>query len=652
MFDIFNKHFFKKSSHVRKNYHEEMWSDVLLKPQDGALPDSKKLFGGSTTLLLVIATVLVSAVCVRIIYLQAFASEEYDELAYNNHVRTYTTRSLRGVVYDANDTLLVENIPRDDVAIVPADLPRNRDERDDVLRTLALILDVSQSEIEGPIKNHEFLYSPITVSEDVPHEKKLEILLTFPDKKNGVVMVPNFYRNYLTEKEMSFIMGYMGKITRDEWLEKNDSYTFNSEIGKEGLEKSYEDILRGRNGEQIINVDAAGRLRNVLATSEPQSGCDLKLTIDTRLQSEVTKMLQNTLKATDTSAGVVIIQDPNTGAIITMTSLPTFDNTVMTNGIVGEEEIAQFNEWIEDENTPFLHRAISGVYPPGSTYKLVTASAALQSGTVSVGDYIDSPGQIVIPSWFDPEQTFIYKDWKAAGHGYLNIEGALAQSSDTFFYKVTGGFEQRIGMGESVLNEYAKMYGIGEKLGIDLPQESAGTLPNEAWKREKIGENWYVGDTYNMSIGQGYLLTTPLHVSNFTNIVANGGTYYKPYVVGEVMNCDLGGIVEPQVIRENFVDAEHIQTVQDGLRLSITSDNGTAKALRNLSVPIAGKTGTAQFNNNEQEHAWFSAYAPYNNPEITVTVLIEGGGEGSSVAAPLAGRIIEFYFSEKSADNE
>jgi penicillin-binding protein 2 len=370
------------------------------------------------------------------------------------------------------------------------------------------------------------------------------------------------------------------------------------------------------------------------------------LTIDTDLQKRVSNLLQKTLESSDTNAGVVVIQDPRTGAILSMVSLPTYDNKVMSNGVIGEEESALFDEWINDEHTPFLHRAISGVYPPGSTYKIVTASAALESGTVTVNDYIDSPGQIVIPSWFDPELTFIYKDWKPSGHGFLNVIEALEESSDTFFYKVSGGFEQIQGMGLLTLNDYARYYGVGSKLGVDLPQESAGVLPNEQWKQETIGEGWYVGDTYNMAIGQGYLLMTPLQVNTYTSVIANGGTVYKPHVVQEILNCDDQRSIEPEVIHTDFLTDDTIEAVRTGLRQVIIGPNGTAKTLRNLSVSVAGKTGTAQFNNNEQEHAWFTAYAPYDDPQIAITVLIEGGGEGSEVAVPLAGQIIEMYFAD------
>lgn len=645
MFDIFSKYRLRKTHKIHKASNEDMWSEVFLRPNDSALPDSKQLMGGSLVILYLISIVAVGLLLMRLIFLQVTMADPMREKAYNNHVRIYITRSLRGVIYDAADKLLVENIPRDDIAIVPADLPRDSAQRTEIIDTLADILKISPTTITETLAGKEFLYSPVVISENVDHETKLNVLLAFPEKLYGVTAVPEFYRNYLTETDMSFILGYLGRISQDEWLNSEEDYTFSAEIGKDGIEKSYEQTLRGRNGEQIVNVNAAGKLENVLATSEPVSGCDIRLTIESEMQTEIAAMLQKSLKNWGLDAGVVIVQNPNTGAILSMVSLPTYDHRVMSNGIIGEDEISQFNTWINSKDTPFLHRAISGNYPPGSTYKLVTATAALGSGVVTINDYIDSPGQIVIPSWFDPELTFIYKDWKPSGHGYLNIVGAIAESSDTFFYKATGGFESIPGMGLEAFNHYASLFGMGSKTGIDLPQETSGTLPDEAWKVNVIGENWYVGDTYNLAIGQGYMLTSPLQVASYTSTVANGGTYYKPYVVSSVFNCDNASETEPVVIQSQIATREEIGYVQQGMRQAVTSNTGTAKALKNASVAIAGKTGTAQFNNNEQEHAWFTAYAPYENPEITVTVLLEGGGEGSETAIPLARQVVEYYFS-------
>lgn len=645
MFDIFDKYFQKNANHkVKRDSAVESWQDGLVIPNDAALPDSKRILGGSLFILYIFLGISFLVILTRLVFLQLVFGDEFREKSENNHVRTYVTRALRGIIYDRDEKVLIENISRDDASVIPADLPRDPEERDQILSEISIILDVPRYEIDEKILASEFYYYPIVIKEDIDHETKLRLLFQYPDNKNGIVVVEDFYRVYPMGDNMSHIIGYLGRITEEEWEILKGRYDRNGEIGKVGLELAYESVLRGSDGQRKVNVNARGTQEDILATSQTEAGCDLQLTIDAELQKQVQDILQATLINSGTTAGVAIVMDPKNGHILSMVSLPTYDNNLFSNGITGDE-VSIYNSWSESEDKPFLNRSLAGVYPPGSIFKLVTASAVLQGNAIEIGDYVNSPGTISVPNQFNPEEKFIYKDWKAEGHGSINIIEAIAESSDTYFYTVTGGFGDVTGLGMEKYGEYALQFGLGQALGIDLPGEADGVFPSEEWKRERTGQGWYTGDTYNLSIGQGYLLTTPLQAASWTSVIANGGTLYQPKIVRETRNCSEATTFQPLILNQNFIAPENIDAIQDGMRLSITSNDGTAKALRDFDIKVAGKTGTAQFNNNEKEHAWFTAYAPYNNPEVVVTVLVEGGGEGGDTALPVVRRIMSEYFS-------
>jgi penicillin-binding protein 2 len=357
------------------------------------------------------------------------------------------------------------------------------------------------------------------------------------------------------------------------------------------------------------------------------------------LQEAMEKALAQGLEAAKSKAGVAIAMDPRNGDILGMVSLPTYDNNLFAEGI----SAGKYNELITDPLFPLFNRAIGGVYPPGSTFKIVPAAAGLQDGIISRRTLINDPGIIWLPNEFYPDdpkqaQPFVCWIWKyGRGHGLLNVTSALAQSCDVFFYQVGGGYKDFQGLGVSALAEYARAFGLGELTGIDLPGESRGLVPDPKWKRLQFGENWVTGDTYNMSIGQGYVLATPLQILNAMAAVANGGYLYQPRLVSHLTDEE-GKVVqryEPRLIREVPIAPE---------------DDGTATGARLPDIAVAGKTGTAEFPGKRDEkghlptHAWFIAFAPYEEPEIALVVLLEGGGEGSSAAVPVAAKILRAYF--------
>jgi penicillin-binding protein 2 len=347
--------------------------------------------------------------------------------------------------------------------------------------------------------------------------------------------------------------------------------------------------------------------------------------------------------------GVAIVMNPNNGEILSMVSLPTYDNNLFARGI----RPTDFSALNQDPDRPLLNHAITGMYPPGSVYKLSSAAGALQEGVIDISDSIFCSGIMYLPNRFfpdDPDLAQPFYCWFRPGHGPLNVVEGIAQSSDIFFYKLDGGFgDFPTPLGQALASEYMRLFGYGTASGVDLPGEANGLVPDPRWKQLTLNEQWTTGDTYNMAIGQGFVLATPLQVLNTTATVANGGTLYRPRFAKAIVNASgtVTNTIEPQIIRKLPIDPENIAIVQQGMRGAVT--HGTAWNVNLADVTVAGKTGTAEFfgpriRGQLPTHAWFTAYAPYENPEVAVVVFVYGGGEGSEVAAPIAADILRAYF--------
>jgi penicillin-binding protein 2 len=649
---IFDKYFNQDIGFNDSSHNPDQWQNVFVTPQDKLMAESNGQFQGSFRILKGIIILAVFALLVRLSYLQLSIGQLLFERGEENYLRVYITRALRGIIYDRNGIQLVENIPNDNAAIIPADLPRDEAERQKLFENLSTLLSIPASEINDLSEKYRFLYTPIVIKANIDHDTKLTLLSQFANQSSGVLVLEDFSRRYLPSSSgLSHSLGYLGKVSEEEWKNADGAYTLDSTIGKSGLEKNYEQYLRGINGTQKIVVDARHTKVDTLFTSAPENGCDLVTTIDANLENKIKNTLQATITAYKATGGSVVVLNPQNGQVLSIVSLPGFDNNIFAQGIRGKAEVAEYERLLNDKNTPFLNRAISGTYPPGSTFKIVTASSVLENGIVTPTDRLEAPGQISVPNQFDPTQNFIYKDWKPTGHGTISIIDALAVSSDTFFYKVSGGYQGFAGVGAEKISEFANKFGLGHVLNIDLPGEQPGLVPTPNWKKEKLDQSWVTGDTYNYAIGQGYLLTTPLQVAGFTSVIASGGKLYQPYLVKEIKNCANSSRKDPQILQQNFLQPSTLATVREGMYDTIYSDVGTAKSLRTLPFKVAGKTGTAQFNNNQNVHAWFTAFAPYDNPELVVTVMIEGGGEGSAIAVPIAKQIFQWW-NDAKIDNQ
>lgn len=585
-------------------------------------------------LIFLILTISLFLLLVRTLYLQIIEGENYRSSAEENRIRIQTVSAPRGVIYDKSNTLLVQNIPNFTVFIVPADLPEDQSAKDKIFQEVSGLIGITPQEIYQTLEEiPKYSYQPVKIAEQIPYEKALLLNIKSVNLP-GILFEARASREYLMGPDFSGILGYVGSLTKEEYdLYQAEGYLFSDIIGKTGLEKSYESILRGTNGKQQIEVDSLGKEKKVLARNDPASGKNLILSVDHELQSRLASGLEKTIKSTGAPAAAAVALDPRNGQVLSIVSLPQYDNNAFIQGISGEE----FEKILADPNNPLFFRATSSEYPSGSAIKPIIAAAALQEGIITSNTTINSVGGIRIGD-------FYYPDWKSGGHGRTNVKKALAESVNTFFYYVGGGFDDFPGLGVTRITDYMKMFYLGRVTGIDLPNEATGMVPDQEF-RDATNREWYLGDTYHLSIGQGDILVTPLQVALYTSTIANGGTVYQPTIVQEIIDplTNQKEVITPAILAQGFINRDYINTVRNGLRQAVT--NGSARSLSSLPIAVAGKTGTAQFGKEDKTHAWFTCFAPLDAPEIVITVIIEEGGEGSDTALPVAKEILNWYFT-------
>jgi len=590
--------------------------------------------------------VLIALMIGRAAYLQVIKGDYYYELAEGNRIRIQAIPSLRGVIYDRSGNLLVKNESSFAMAIVPIDMPLDEEERNKFIEKLAVEFNFDAGEAKENLGSFPWNYNqPVIVKTGLEYEQALEVHLR-SNEYPGIMVTTDNRRDYLITKEIpSFghVLGYMGRINEKEFEELGDEdYLRGDKIGKAGLEASHERDLRGYYGKKKIEIDALGLEKKIISQEERIDGSNLYLSIDKDLQAAVENILRDHLYVDGMTKGTVIMMDPQNGEILSLVSLPSYDNNLFAGGISQDN----YSKLINDPDRPLYHRALSGEYPSGSTFKLVIAAAALAEEIITPQTTVYSNGGLQIGKWFFP-------DWKAGGHGATDVYKAIAESVNTFFYYIGGGYEEFEGLGVNRITEYAQKFGLGDITNIDLPAEGTGFLPSPEWKKDAKKERWYIGDTYHYAIGQGDILVTPLQVALYTSIFANGGTWYLPHVVHQIEDVATHELttVEPIAIDNQVVSAENIQVVRSGMRLAVST--GSAKRLSGLPFSVAGKTGTAQWSTQREPHAWFTGFAPYQEPEVVVTVLVEEGGEGSETAVPIAYDVFSWYFNNyKKGQNE
>ena len=609
---------------------------------------------GNVAVLRVAVIILFSVLGLRLAQMQLVNGAEYAERSERNRFVVESVPPSRGLIYDRNGAPLVENASVFVAVITPAFLPEEPGDRyllylylDELLGVPALQI---QDAVDGALAQG-LRDGTLTIARNLDRTTALMLEQAAADLP-GVTLELEPGRRYIGGPELSHILGYVGPQSPDEWrVLQDEGYAFNDVVGKVGVEARYEAELRGSAGSATTEVDAQGDLIDTLESAEPEPGQSLQLSIDAGLQRFVYDLL--TITMGEASVAAAVVMSPVTGEIYALVSVPTYDNNIFA----GPELSKEFQRLLDDPRQPLLHQALSPA-APGSTFKMITASAALEEGNItpSTGRNVDSE---VLEFIGENGELYYFRDWRV--HGYLDLVGAIAWSSNIYFYMASCGIPQEgiPGLGKDIeqsavtLGYYARSFGLGQVTGLDIASsESSGVIPSPEWKRRvRSGplfnpedRDWYLADTCFMGIGQGDVTATPLQMAVATAAVANGGFLLTPHVGKAIIAAD-GAIVsttEPSWERLP-VDEEHLAVVRRGMRQSIV--NGAASLAGLASVPVAGKTGTAEFTDPvdgiTKDHAWFTGFAPYDSPEVVVTVYYDLG-IGGRKAAPVAALIIEY----------
>ncbi len=639
---------------------------------------------------------------IRLWQLQFLEGGAWQTRAEQQQNRLVSIAPPRGVIYDRAGKVLVRNIPAYNVTITPGNLPEDPERERAVLMRLAQLIDIPYSTTQGlnipkyqgdlriagraafppygeepepglleMVEEVRWLepYNPIVVEQNI--ERELALLIA----QEGSVTLPGVgieiiaRRSYAYGPQTSQILGFLGPIPSGQVADyEAKGYDPSVDrIGYAGVEAQMEEFLRGTPGRRLVEKDVLGQELQTFSETPPSSGDNIFLTLDIELQQVTGDVLLAGMEAAKSKRGVAIVLDPRDGQVLAAVSLPTYDNNMFSKKL----DMDAYRAIINDPHRPLINHAIADQIPPGSTFKIIPATAALQEGVINRYTIISDPGIIRLPNKFapdDPKLAQPFYCWISlqlgGGHGPMNVVDALAQSCDTFFYEIAGGFEETKfqGLGIERLAAYARLFGLGAPTGIDIPGEASGLVPTPAWKRRTYQETWTTGDTYITGIGQGNLLVTPLQMANAFAVVANGGTLYVPQIIHHVEDAE-GNIIRPftPIISDTLDIAASVwQIVREGLDLAV-SETGTGRRaeLTDLGINVAGKTGTAEYcddialkagrcdveeGKTLPTHAWFVAYAPFEAPEIVVLVWIYDGGEGSVAAAPVTQKIMEFYF--------
>lgn len=614
----------------------ELTSEVVDKVDD-------KNHLGFTSHLKWLAIFIFAGLILRLFAIQVVSGKVNQQLALGNRIRPRIIEAERGLILDKNGLPLAQNSPSFALAVFPSDLPKKKAEREKIYLKISELtkLPPDQIRIEAE-KNGLSSLDQVIISDNITHDDAL-LLEQRTAGLPGVFVATKSKRQYKSDFALAHILGYTGIVSGDD-IKNNPSYYLSDRIGKTGLESEYESYLRGVYGVEQIEVDSKGNITRVLVdenNKEPVNGDNLVLNVDNGLQQAAATALTTGMATgaektgQPVASGIAMVMDVQTGGVKAMVSWPGYDNNLFSTRI----SQADYLKLSTDPTLPLYNRAIAGIYPPGSIVKIVMASAGLQEGTISARTSMVTPPAIKIGDYNFP-------DWKDHSYESTDVERAIAESNDIFFYALGGGFDKIKGLGIDRIKKYWQLFGLGEKTGIDLPGEASGLLPDNAWKIKTQKTPWYIGDTYHVSIGQGDLLVTPIQMLRATAAIANGGKLLEPQLVNRIVDHTGKTIktYDPRIEGQNFISAANIQTVQQGMRQAVVS--GSAHSIfTDFPIQVAGKTGTAQFMNNAKTHAWFECYAPYDNPQIAVIVLVEGGGEGYDIAGPVAKDIMTYYFS-------
>ncbi len=593
-------------------------------------------FRHRTQLVMIAVSVVFFLLTGRLWVLQVLQGERFTNLSKNNRIRIKTIPGIRGMVFDRKGRLLVDSRPSFDLLFVPEDSQNPKF----TLRHLARLLDIDDGRFLKTLekKKKRLPFREVVLDRDI-NWRTVVAVETHERDLPGVTLRIRPKRSYLNNGMNAHLIGYLGEIgpTQLKTL-RQEGYRMGDEIGQFGIEKKWEQYLRGKSGKQQVEVDALGRRIKVLDQEKDVPGHNVFLTMDGELQ----KISYQSLKGKE---GAIVVMEAKSGAILALVSTPSFDPNAFARGISAKE----WNKLLQDRARPLHNKTIQGVYPPGSIFKIVLAIAALEEGVVTSRTPHFCPGFLTVGKR-------VFRDWKAGGHGVVNLHKALVESCDVYFYQLG----QQLGIDR--IARWARKLGLGKKTGIALDGERGGLVPDRKWKFRRFGQPWDPGETPSVAIGQGYVSVTPVQIASLMAAVVNGGSLYRPWFVSKVESLDGKPIQEygPEKIGSLSLKASTLKTIHKALEDVVNTREGTGKKAHSDLVKVAGKTGTAQVAGMVGEiiksedlpylirdHAWFVAYAPAEQPEIVVVVLVEHGGHGGAEAAPVAKKLIEQYFSLK-----
>jgi penicillin-binding protein 2 len=601
--------------------------------------------------------------------LQIVHYKKYQALALNNKYLDLKIKAERGIIYDAEMTPLVSNEAKFDLWL---DKDIKDSQLEEVLREVSGIIKIPQEQLRKIAKENfgEGGRDKVLLKQNLSH---LELVLLESKIKElkGIEIKKQIKRDYVKEPSLSHVLGYLGKISPEELKQLDSDYGMEDFVGKEGLEKTYEKVLAEKKGVLEIERDAKGRIISERVKQNPCSGDNLVLSLNYSLEKVAADALRKAIKENKATGGAVIAVNPQNGEVLASVSLPSFDNNLFSKGITKEE----FEKLNSDPSNPQLNRVIGGVYPVGSTIKPLIASAALEEGIITPNTKLFAPLKLCLENVYSGNLE-CYGDWKF--HGETDVRRAIAESINPFFYMVGGGYkaprnaDPRLprkfeGLGVSKIKKWLKLFGWGEKTGIDLPGEVKGRVPDPEWKEKYFSgykreyQLWYRGDTYNLSIGQGYILITPLQVVTAFQAIANGkGVIFKPHLVREILKnskeCNSSAPergeevkqeIKKEILKKVPLKEEVITVVREGMRQAVSSPQGSAVMLSSLPERVAAKTGTAQTPKENVFHNWITAFGPYENPDILLTVVVENVKGTRIVAQKVAYEILNWWFTHR-----
>jgi len=650
---------------MTKNYRVSI-NDDWVQPEETLLDSGSEYSGLETPIsadvfrLIFVVAIIMFATITAFTFKMGIADHGFFEsIALQNKSVNFLIPPPRGIIMDRLGKPLVKNSPSFDLLIISREVreyptaipgsarepsPRSQDNKNKV----AEILKIKPEDFDNFVSENIKTNSVFFAATDLDKNQVLAIKFLSPE---GYYIVPNTKRYYIDGQQFSQVTGYIGKVNKEDL---QDDYYFSTDtIGRLGMEAQYEEVLRGEHGRIFFSPDSktiedpqSGTDRDKDLSRDAVQGKNLVLNIDYDLQKKLYNELHGVLSSAGLSRGAAIIQNPQNGAVLAMVSFPSFDNNLFVKGLSDN----QFKNLFESKTKPLFNRVIGGLYNPGSTIKPFMGMTALQEGIITPQDTIRDCVSLVVPNPSDKNSPYIFKNWRQ-DYGLFNLRRAIAQSCNIFFFTVGGGFGNITGLGAEKIAKYLSDGLANIKLGIDLPGEENGFVPTPDWKLKTRGENWYQGDTYNISIGQGDLLVTPLWLNSYVSAISlagqdNVGTIYKPMVAQRITdekNDDLEVFKEQPITKLPFRDDVILEMKKD---MEETVISGTAGLLKDLPVRAGAKTGTAEVVKGKSINSLFTAFAPFDHPELNITVLIEGSASNQGLAIIAANNVLKWYFSE------